>query len=46
MKTLTTLTTVVALNAGVSLANAAGMEKDKSMNSSSMSKSARAIGTR
>jgi hypothetical protein len=48
MKTLTTLTAVVALIAGVSIANAAStssMGKDKSMNSSSMSKSARVIGT-
>jgi hypothetical protein len=48
MKTLTTLTAVVALIAGMSIANAAensSMGKDKSMNSSSMSKSARVVGT-
>jgi len=48
MKTLTTLTAVVALIAGMSVANAAGtssMGKDKSMGTSSMSKSARVIGT-
>jgi hypothetical protein len=45
MKTLTTLTAVVALIASVSIASAAGMEKDKSMGASSMSKSARVIGT-
>ena len=41
MKTLTTLTAVVALIAGVSIASAAGMEKDNSMGASSMSKPAR-----
>ncbi len=45
MKTLTTLTAVVALIAGVSIASAAGMSKDSQMGTSSMSKSARIIGT-
>ena len=45
MKTLTTLTAVVALIAGVSIASAAGMAKDKSMGASSMQQSARVIGT-
>ena len=48
MKTLTTLTAVVALVAGMSIANAAGtssMEKNAGTSSNSMSKSARVIGT-
>ena len=45
MKTLTTLTAVVALIAGVSIASAAGMSKDNHMGKSSMSKSAQVIGT-
>jgi hypothetical protein len=48
MKTLTTLTAVVALIAGISVASAAGMStmnKDKATGTSSMSKSARVIGT-
>jgi hypothetical protein len=48
MKTLTTLTAVVALVAGISIANAAdnsSMSKEKSMGAGSMSQSARVIGT-
>lgn len=45
MKTLTTFAAIVALVAGVSVASAAGMSKDSYMGKSTMSKSARVIGT-